>query len=191
MLAAVSAQGRVAHAQDKQMLCLCRMRRVWCGQSTVGPTPKNLPGSPLNVSSPTGGSRMRALIGLVAPGSCPLHFSHGCAAEHQLLNAELLTLWCSEAKERASLRALRNLLKVGKCSMQHVRCKLRLPTHTTCVEQAFRAACHCGDSDVEVEETLGAVNGAVFNKLIIFMLREVLAQTSVCKMLCQAVGVVH
>ena len=37
-------------------------------------------------------------------------------------------------------------------------------------------ACHCGDSDAEVEEMLGTVSGAVFNKLIIFMLREVLAQ---------------
>lgn len=44
------------------------------------------------------------------------------------------------------------------------------------VDQAFRVACHCGDSDAEVEELLGTVSGAVLNKLIIFMLREVLAR---------------
>ena len=39
--------------------------------------------------------------------------------------------------------------------------------------QAFRVACHYGDSEAELEETLGAVSGAVFNRLLIFMLREV------------------
>lgn len=42
-------------------------------------------------------------------------------------------------------------------------------------EQAFRVACHYGDTEAGVEETLGAVSAAVFNNLIIFMLKEVRA----------------
>ena len=39
--------------------------------------------------------------------------------------------------------------------------------------QAFRLACHYGDSEVEVHETLTATSSSVFNRLLIFMLKEV------------------
>ena len=38
---------------------------------------------------------------------------------------------------------------------------------------ASGVAAHYGDSEEELEETLGAVSGAVFNRLLVFMLREV------------------
>lgn len=40
--------------------------------------------------------------------------------------------------------------------------------------QVFRVACHYGDSEAEVHETLRATSSSVFNKLLIFMLKEVM-----------------
>ncbi|BDA42546.1 Nucleolar complex protein 2 homolog [Coccomyxa sp. Obi] len=68
--------------------------------------------------------------------------------DQQILTHELLSSWCTEASQHASLRAMRKLLK------------------------AFRLACHYGDSEVEVHETLTATSSSVFNKLLIFMLKE-------------------
>lgn len=44
---------------------------------------------------------------------------HGGAAVRQLLSAELLTAWCGEARRHASLRAMRNLLKVREAAPLH------------------------------------------------------------------------
>jgi len=56
--------------------------------------------------------------------------------------------WCAAAKEHAALGAMRNILR------------------------AYRSACHYGDSEEQVEATLRLGSSAVYNKLMLFVLRE-------------------
>lgn len=45
------------------------------------------------------------------------------------------------------------------------------PSHPTAVPlQAYRAACHYGDSEEEVEEGMRLASSAVYNKLMLFVL---------------------
>lgn len=56
--------------------------------------------------------------------------------------------WCAAARDQASLAAMKALLK------------------------AYRVACHYGDGDEEMAATLRITSGAVFNRVLLFMLKE-------------------
>ncbi|CAL5219709.1 g1599 [Coccomyxa viridis] len=70
------------------------------------------------------------------------------ARGQERISAEVLSQWCLEAKQHASLRAMRKLMK------------------------AFRVACHYGDTETEMDSTLRSTSTVVFNRLVIFVLKE-------------------
>ncbi|EFN57450.1 hypothetical protein CHLNCDRAFT_142934 [Chlorella variabilis] len=57
--------------------------------------------------------------------------------------------WCQAARDNASIGAVRNIMK------------------------AYRVACHYGDSEEQVEESMRIASSAVYNKLMLFVLREI------------------
>ncbi|KAI3438608.1 hypothetical protein D9Q98_001031 [Chlorella vulgaris] len=57
--------------------------------------------------------------------------------------------WCQAGRDKASMGAVRNIMK------------------------AYRVACHYGDSEEKVEEGMQIASSAVYNKLMLFVLREI------------------
>jgi nucleolar complex protein 2 len=70
------------------------------------------------------------------------------AVEKGTITLAMVDTWCAAAKEHAALGAMRNILR------------------------AYRSACHYGDSEEQVEATLRLGSSAVYNKLMLFVLRE-------------------
>ncbi|KAL3162814.1 hypothetical protein ABBQ32_009271 [Trebouxia sp. C0010 RCD-2024] len=64
------------------------------------------------------------------------------------VSSAMVDAWCKAAKNNASPAAMHKLL------------------------QAYRLACHYGDSEEEVHETMKISSSAVFNKLMLFVLKE-------------------
>jgi nucleolar complex protein 2 len=84
--------------------------------------------------------------------------------------------WCQAARDKASMGAVRNIMKV---SALMPACKAdscsALPFHSPpcflCLQaQAYRVACHYGDSEEKVEEGMQIASSAVYNKLMLFVL---------------------
>lgn len=114
---------------------------------------------------------------------------HSCAGQEKI-SAEILSQWCLEAKQHASLRAMRKLMKVSIASLQAFAFQaLPLPPiHTLSLSelplcsngtliterrlQAFRVACHYGDTETEMDSSLRSTSTVVFNRLVIFVLKE-------------------
>ncbi len=74
---------------------------------------------------------------LVAMGADALH-----------LTSDQVDQWCSAAKAKASMGAMRQLLK------------------------AYRVACHYSDTEAETEASLQITSSRVFNELLLFVLKE-------------------
>jgi len=79
--------------------------------------------------------------------------ARGVEASPAALPEQTLTLvqvesWCRAAKETAALGALRNLLR------------------------AYRVACHYGDTEEQVDEGMRIGSSAVYNQLMLFVLKE-------------------
>jgi nucleolar complex protein 2 len=70
------------------------------------------------------------------------------SVEKGTITLAMVDTWCAAAKEHAALGAMRNILR------------------------AYRSACHYGDSEEQVEATLRLGSSAVYNKLMLFVLRE-------------------
>ncbi|KAL4519392.1 hypothetical protein Ndes2437A_g07590 [Nannochloris sp. 'desiccata'] len=70
------------------------------------------------------------------------------SVEKGTITLAMVDTWCAAAKQHAALGAMRNILR------------------------AYRSACHYGDSEEEVEATLRLGSSAVYNKLMLFVLRE-------------------
>lgn len=113
------------------------------------------------------------------------------AAQQQQRSGVTLAMvegWCAAAREKASMGAVRNIIKVGalggsRCWQRRggCRCCVQWPSLLTpCLPtlspslpldpQAYRAACHYGDSEEEVEESMRIASSAVYNKLMLFVL---------------------
>lgn len=65
------------------------------------------------------------------------------------VSSAMVEAWCKAAKANASPSAMHKLL------------------------QAYRLACHYGDSEEQVHETMKISSSAVFSKLMMFVLKEV------------------
>lgn len=104
--------------------------------------------------------------------------------------------WCAAAREKASMGAVRSIIKVGGRGRQPSGeggapalpcsgCLLALPpllrSHSAAYSslppfpaflsiQAYRAACHYGDSEEQIEESMRIASSAVYNKLMLFVL---------------------
>lgn len=66
------------------------------------------------------------------------------------MTSELVERWCGAAKDSASMASMRQLLK------------------------AYRVACHYSDSEDETEASLQISSSHVFNRLMLFVLKEVI-----------------
>jgi hypothetical protein len=64
------------------------------------------------------------------------------------LTSDQVDQWCSAAKAKASMGAMRQLLK------------------------AYRVACHYSDTEAETEASLQITSSRVFNELLLFVLKE-------------------
>eukprot|EP00877_Chromochloris_zofingiensis_P001779 jgi/Chrzof1/11601/Cz06g01210.t1 len=64
------------------------------------------------------------------------------------VTSALVEQWCTAVKESASMTAMKQLLK------------------------AYRVACHYGDTEAEVDATMRISSAAVYNKVMLFMLKE-------------------
>lgn len=64
------------------------------------------------------------------------------------LTTDLVEQWSAAAKAKASMGAMRQLLK------------------------AFRVACHYSDSEAETEASLQITSSRVFNQILLFVLKE-------------------
>ena len=71
-----------------------------------------------------------------------------CVADALHLTSELVSKWCTAAKVKASIGAMRQLLK------------------------AFRVACHYSDTEAETEASLQITSSRVFNQILLFVLKE-------------------
>ena len=61
-----------------------------------------------------------------------------------------------------------------------------------CALQAYRLACHYGDSEEQVHETMKISSSAVFSKLMLFVLKEVsLPSHAMLILLDAAVTILH
>ena len=67
------------------------------------------------------------------------------------MTSELVERWCTAAKENASMASMRQLLK------------------------AYRVACHYSDTEDDTEASLSITSSHVFNRLMLFVLKEVCA----------------
>ena len=70
------------------------------------------------------------------------------------MTSELVERWCAAAKGSASMASMRQLLK------------------------AYRVACHYSDSEEETEASLSITSSHVFNRLMLFVLKEVRAASA-------------
>ena len=70
------------------------------------------------------------------------------SVEKGTITLGMVDTWCAAASQHAALGAMRNILR------------------------AYRSACHYGDSEEQVEATLRLGSSAVYNKLMLFVLRE-------------------
>jgi len=70
------------------------------------------------------------------------------------LTSELVEQWSAAAKGKASMGAMRQLLK------------------------AYRVACHYSDTEAETEASLQITSSRVFNQILLFVLKEVSACVS-------------
>lgn len=49
--------------------------------------------------------------------------------------------------------------------------------------QAYRVACHLGDNEEDMDATMRIVSSAVFNKVMVFMIKEVRGSSSTLRVL--------
>jgi len=96
-----------------------------------------------------------------------------------VVTAALIDRWCQDARATCSYRAMRNLLRVRppaaprRAAPREVRAPHAGRAASRARAQAYRFACHYGESEEDVDAALRITSVAAMDRLVKFMLDEV------------------